>query len=193
MFQNQIYIPPKDQSTCCGVCRNISCLYEHENGTTVLYKVGSHSDHGWTNVKAENLQIWFRMMQKRTWGFWILSRFSEATVGYSLAHIVPQPELLQSYLQHRIWCCRFIFSAREVLGVKLHEVRLHWHSVRTHTHLLLLQLPPLQWDRVYEGQLWYCSWRQTDFPFYNHTTSHILPVSVLIIWLWSARRLVEVS
>uniref|UniRef100_A0A8C4NSL9 Otogelin n=1 Tax=Dicentrarchus labrax TaxID=13489 RepID=A0A8C4NSL9_DICLA len=37
---NQIYIPPKDQSTCCGVCRNISCLYEHENGTTVLYKPG---------------------------------------------------------------------------------------------------------------------------------------------------------
>lgn len=43
MFQNQIYVPPKDQSTCCGVCKNISCLYEHENGTTVLYKVGSNS------------------------------------------------------------------------------------------------------------------------------------------------------
>lgn len=38
-FQNQIYTPPKDQSTCCGVCKNISCLYEHENGTTLLYKV----------------------------------------------------------------------------------------------------------------------------------------------------------
>ncbi|XP_076584321.1 otogelin [Chaetodon auriga] len=37
---NQIYVPPKDQSSCCGVCRNISCLYEHENGTTVLYKPG---------------------------------------------------------------------------------------------------------------------------------------------------------
>ncbi|XP_044212195.1 otogelin [Thunnus albacares] len=37
---NQIYIPSKDQSTCCGVCKNISCLYEHENGTTVLYKPG---------------------------------------------------------------------------------------------------------------------------------------------------------
>ncbi|XP_041636331.1 otogelin [Cheilinus undulatus] len=37
---NQMYIPPKDQSTCCGVCKNISCLYEHENGTTVLYKPG---------------------------------------------------------------------------------------------------------------------------------------------------------
>ncbi|XP_034536187.1 otogelin [Notolabrus celidotus] len=37
---NQIYIPPKDQTTCCGVCKNISCLYEHENGTTVLYKPG---------------------------------------------------------------------------------------------------------------------------------------------------------
>ncbi|XP_060900124.1 otogelin [Labrus mixtus] len=37
---NQMYIPPKDQSTCCGVCKNISCLYEHENGTAVLYKPG---------------------------------------------------------------------------------------------------------------------------------------------------------
>uniref|UniRef100_A0A3B4YDQ7 Otogelin n=1 Tax=Seriola lalandi dorsalis TaxID=1841481 RepID=A0A3B4YDQ7_SERLL len=37
---NQIYVPPKDQSTCCGVCKNISCLYEHENGTTALYKPG---------------------------------------------------------------------------------------------------------------------------------------------------------
>ncbi|XP_035855791.1 otogelin [Sander lucioperca] len=37
---NQIYVPPKDQRTCCGVCQNISCLYQHENGTTVLYKPG---------------------------------------------------------------------------------------------------------------------------------------------------------
>uniref|UniRef100_A0A665WSA5 Otogelin n=1 Tax=Echeneis naucrates TaxID=173247 RepID=A0A665WSA5_ECHNA len=37
---NQIYVYPKDQSTCCGVCKNISCLYEHENGTTSLYKPG---------------------------------------------------------------------------------------------------------------------------------------------------------
>ncbi|TDH17418.1 hypothetical protein EPR50_G00008130 [Perca flavescens] len=37
---NQIYVPPKDQTTCCGVCKNISCLYQHENGTTVLYKPG---------------------------------------------------------------------------------------------------------------------------------------------------------
>ncbi|XP_024909406.1 otogelin isoform X2 [Cynoglossus semilaevis] len=37
---NQIYIPPRDQSTCCGVCKNISCIYEHENGTAALYKPG---------------------------------------------------------------------------------------------------------------------------------------------------------
>lgn len=43
VFQNQIYMPPKDQSTCCGVCKNISCLYQHENGTTSLYKVGKAS------------------------------------------------------------------------------------------------------------------------------------------------------
>uniref|UniRef100_A0A3Q2T3Y8 Otogelin n=1 Tax=Fundulus heteroclitus TaxID=8078 RepID=A0A3Q2T3Y8_FUNHE len=37
---NQIYVPPKDQSTCCGVCKNISCLYQHENGTIGIYKPG---------------------------------------------------------------------------------------------------------------------------------------------------------
>ncbi|XP_036820447.1 otogelin-like [Oncorhynchus mykiss] len=37
---NQIYIPPKDQMMCCGVCRNISCLYHNDNGTTLLYKPG---------------------------------------------------------------------------------------------------------------------------------------------------------
>ncbi|XP_041843884.1 otogelin [Melanotaenia boesemani] len=37
---NQIYVPPKDQTTCCGVCKNISCLYQHENGTTTLFKPG---------------------------------------------------------------------------------------------------------------------------------------------------------
>uniref|UniRef100_A0A3B3VYR0 Otogelin n=1 Tax=Poecilia latipinna TaxID=48699 RepID=A0A3B3VYR0_9TELE len=37
---NQIYVPPKDQSTCCGECKNISCIYQHENGTVGLYKPG---------------------------------------------------------------------------------------------------------------------------------------------------------
>ncbi|KAM4744336.1 otogelin [Anableps anableps] len=37
---NQIYVPPKDLSTCCGICKNISCLYQHENGTIGLYKPG---------------------------------------------------------------------------------------------------------------------------------------------------------
>ncbi|XP_061606093.1 otogelin isoform X2 [Phyllopteryx taeniolatus] len=37
---NQIYLPAKEQSTCCGVCKNISCLYTHENGSTILYKPG---------------------------------------------------------------------------------------------------------------------------------------------------------
>ncbi|XP_054627590.1 otogelin isoform X1 [Dunckerocampus dactyliophorus] len=38
--QNQIYVPAKEASTCCGVCKNISCLYAHENGSTLLYKPG---------------------------------------------------------------------------------------------------------------------------------------------------------
>ncbi|XP_055010339.1 LOW QUALITY PROTEIN: otogelin [Boleophthalmus pectinirostris] len=37
---NQIYVPPKDQSSCCGFCKNISCSYEHENGTVAFYKPG---------------------------------------------------------------------------------------------------------------------------------------------------------
>ncbi|KAL2088517.1 hypothetical protein ACEWY4_015416 [Coilia grayii] len=37
---NQIYVPPKDPSTCCGVCKNISCLYTNDNGTVILHKPG---------------------------------------------------------------------------------------------------------------------------------------------------------
>ncbi|XP_062404738.1 otogelin [Sardina pilchardus] len=39
-YPNQMYIPPKDLSSCCGVCRNISCLYKNENGSITLYKPG---------------------------------------------------------------------------------------------------------------------------------------------------------
>ncbi|KAL1271209.1 hypothetical protein QQF64_030225, partial [Cirrhinus molitorella] len=37
---NQIYIPPKDPSSCCGVCKNISCLTRNENGSVTMYKPG---------------------------------------------------------------------------------------------------------------------------------------------------------
>nr|XP_057933601.1 otogelin-like protein [Doryrhamphus excisus] len=37
---NQMYVPSKEASTCCGVCKNISCLYTHDNGSTLLYKTG---------------------------------------------------------------------------------------------------------------------------------------------------------
>ncbi|CAL8403713.1 unnamed protein product [Boreogadus saida] len=37
---NQLYIAPRDQTSCCGVCRNISCLYRDENGTVALHKPG---------------------------------------------------------------------------------------------------------------------------------------------------------
>ncbi|XP_076144123.1 otogelin [Alosa pseudoharengus] len=39
-YPNQMYIPPKDLSSCCGVCRNISCLYKNENGSVTLFKPG---------------------------------------------------------------------------------------------------------------------------------------------------------
>ncbi|XP_063044345.1 otogelin [Engraulis encrasicolus] len=38
--QNQVYIPAKDPATCCGVCKNISCIFNSENGTTILHKPG---------------------------------------------------------------------------------------------------------------------------------------------------------
>ncbi|XP_061101225.1 otogelin [Conger conger] len=37
---NQIYIPPNDQTICCGVCRNISCMYQNDNGSVSLSKPG---------------------------------------------------------------------------------------------------------------------------------------------------------
>ncbi|XP_066557054.1 otogelin [Amia ocellicauda] len=37
---NQVYIPPKDLTTCCGVCKNISCVYHMDNGSIALYKPG---------------------------------------------------------------------------------------------------------------------------------------------------------
>ncbi|XP_053473113.1 otogelin [Ictalurus furcatus] len=37
---NQVYIPPKDQSACCGVCKNVSCVYHNDNGSLTLYKPG---------------------------------------------------------------------------------------------------------------------------------------------------------
>uniref|UniRef100_A0A8B9HR24 Otogelin n=1 Tax=Astyanax mexicanus TaxID=7994 RepID=A0A8B9HR24_ASTMX len=37
---NQVYVPPKDPSACCGVCKNVSCIHHNENGTLVLYKPG---------------------------------------------------------------------------------------------------------------------------------------------------------
>ncbi|KAK7170291.1 hypothetical protein R3I94_000503 [Phoxinus phoxinus] len=36
----QLYIPPKDPSSCCGVCKNISCLLRSENGSVTMYKPG---------------------------------------------------------------------------------------------------------------------------------------------------------
>ncbi|KAI5630251.1 otogelin, partial [Silurus asotus] len=37
---NQVYVPPKDQSACCGVCKNVSCMYHNDNGSLVLQKPG---------------------------------------------------------------------------------------------------------------------------------------------------------
>ncbi|XP_065611814.1 otogelin [Cyrtonyx montezumae] len=38
---NQVYQPPKDLTTCCGSCKNISCLHTFNNGTVSNFKPGS--------------------------------------------------------------------------------------------------------------------------------------------------------
>ncbi|XP_069713790.1 otogelin isoform X2 [Phaenicophaeus curvirostris] len=38
---NQVYQPPKDLTTCCGSCKNLSCLYTFSNGTISNFKPGA--------------------------------------------------------------------------------------------------------------------------------------------------------
>ncbi|XP_042197503.1 otogelin [Callorhinchus milii] len=38
---NQVYIPPTDLTRCCGICKNISCLFNMENGTTAMFEPGA--------------------------------------------------------------------------------------------------------------------------------------------------------
>ncbi|KAL2310169.1 hypothetical protein Nmel_006412 [Mimus melanotis] len=38
---NQIYQPPKDLTTCCGSCKNLSCLHTFSNGTVTSFKPGA--------------------------------------------------------------------------------------------------------------------------------------------------------
>ncbi|NXN35595.1 OTOG protein, partial [Rhinoptilus africanus] len=38
---NQVYQPPKDLSTCCGSCKNLSCLHTLSNGTVSNFKPGT--------------------------------------------------------------------------------------------------------------------------------------------------------
>ncbi|NWQ93961.1 OTOG protein, partial [Burhinus bistriatus] len=38
---NQVYQPPKDLTTCCGSCKNLSCLHTFSNGTISNFKPGT--------------------------------------------------------------------------------------------------------------------------------------------------------
>ncbi|NWW99884.1 OTOG protein, partial [Caloenas nicobarica] len=38
---NQVYQPPKDLTTCCGSCKNLSCLHTFSNGTVSNIKPGT--------------------------------------------------------------------------------------------------------------------------------------------------------
>ncbi|NXP52667.1 OTOG protein, partial [Heliornis fulica] len=38
---NQVYQPPKDLTTCCGSCKNLSCSYTFGNGTVSNFKPGT--------------------------------------------------------------------------------------------------------------------------------------------------------
>ncbi|KAM6408296.1 otogelin [Rhynochetos jubatus] len=38
---NQVYQPPKDLTTCCGSCKNLSCRHTFSNGTIASFKPGT--------------------------------------------------------------------------------------------------------------------------------------------------------
>ncbi|NXV94390.1 OTOG protein, partial [Calonectris borealis] len=38
---NQVYQPPKDLTTCCGSCKNLSCLHTFSNGTVSNFRPGT--------------------------------------------------------------------------------------------------------------------------------------------------------
>ncbi|XP_043944002.1 otogelin-like protein [Protopterus annectens] len=38
---HQVYIPSSSPFSCCGKCRNLSCTFENDNGSVVLYKTGA--------------------------------------------------------------------------------------------------------------------------------------------------------
>uniref|UniRef100_UPI00398F3BBE otogelin n=1 Tax=Pristiophorus japonicus TaxID=55135 RepID=UPI00398F3BBE len=38
---NQVYIPPADLTTCCGLCKNVSCLDSLENESITMHKPGT--------------------------------------------------------------------------------------------------------------------------------------------------------
>ncbi|NXR19747.1 OTOG protein, partial [Cinclus mexicanus] len=38
---NQVYQPPKDLTTCCGSCKNLSCVHTFTNGTITSFKPGA--------------------------------------------------------------------------------------------------------------------------------------------------------
>uniref|UniRef100_A0A3P8QUJ2 Otogelin-like n=1 Tax=Astatotilapia calliptera TaxID=8154 RepID=A0A3P8QUJ2_ASTCA len=38
---HQVYVPSTDPQVCCGSCKNISCTFTNENGTTELFTAGS--------------------------------------------------------------------------------------------------------------------------------------------------------
>ncbi|XP_057692652.1 otogelin-like protein isoform X4 [Corythoichthys intestinalis] len=38
---NQIYVSSTDPQVCCGSCKNISCIFTNDNGTSELFAVGS--------------------------------------------------------------------------------------------------------------------------------------------------------
>uniref|UniRef100_A0ACB8G3D6 Uncharacterized protein n=1 Tax=Sphaerodactylus townsendi TaxID=933632 RepID=A0ACB8G3D6_9SAUR len=38
---NQVYEPPRDLTTCCGQCKNVSCVHSFSNGTVSHFKPGT--------------------------------------------------------------------------------------------------------------------------------------------------------
>lgn len=42
-FKHQVYVASSDPQVCCGSCKNVSCTFTNENGTTELFVVRTNT------------------------------------------------------------------------------------------------------------------------------------------------------
>ncbi|XP_013917161.1 PREDICTED: otogelin-like, partial [Thamnophis sirtalis] len=55
---HQVYERPKDLTTCCGKCKNVSCVYTFTNGTISYFKLVAFVLIEFPYVKKEKGSLW---------------------------------------------------------------------------------------------------------------------------------------